>query len=411
MSAPPASLRMTRLFFVAVALLLPSVSLAQPVLLWGVSRGCDLDKDLTHAVKEMLDSVAFPATEIQNAMQGISSTEAAAQIRANCRTAQGRVMGGFVEPGDGKLQRYRLWLHDLSTGQTAYSDGWCNGCKLTDHLSRQAAGLADKPRFSGAVASNVPSYCQPEPSATPMVARSKTVVVALYGDGKPKAGLLAALKRQLYTAGRDLSAWQEELKTDHSSLVRMLQGDKQGQIIGVESTAKGANLWIYDALTDQTFDAKVECPTCSKEDFADKVAFRAVALLDESVQPPQKPRPPEEVCAAPLLVPQCSAIGSGSSTGIEPKLATTIKGLTWGLVAATGAASVALGIANPLVSQSLEGRPFNNTLTAPFWTMASVTIGAAIVAIPVTIALRQAQQRSTANATTASAASPIQCPN
>lgn len=398
--------------------LFSSLAAAQPVLLWGVTQGCELDKTLSKSVKLNLESAMFSTLTVNTASAGVEPAEAAARLRASCPSVSGQLLGGMVEPqpdssngtagGAADVQRFRLWLYDLGTGQTAYLDDWCNkGCNLADELGHRAIGLADRPRF-GAV-SMAPQYCAPVQDSAAQKPRSARVTVMVYGEAKGRSATVSAIKQSLSQQGREAAMWPGEPKIDSTSMNKLAKADPSGQVLGVELTDDGAELFVFDAIKHKSFPAKLRCKECTRDELPGKVAFRAVALLDEVAQPDPVRTPPEAACT-PFAFAQCGGAGSlGGSVGIDPKLATTLKGLTWGMFAASAATGIGLAAANATSIADLPGR--RNTLGDAAWTALGISGVVLSLAIPSHVLLSRAEsRRSGGNGQQASSAG-LTCPN
>lgn len=402
-----ALLRLCLGFFIA---LLPGAASAQHVLLWGVTRGCELDKEASRLVKDTLESATFTTTTITGAIPGLSPTEAGSRLRAACPSTQGLLLGGMVEAESPEPQRFRLWLHDLASGQTAYLDDWCKrGCKLGERMGQQAIGLVDKPRY--AAASQQPGYCIPDPEASVVKPRSQRVIVMIYGESKHRAATWNALKKSLSVQGRDPVQWQGEAKIGYGALKKMTKADPSGQVLGIELSSDGADLWVYDAIKGQSYPAKFDCKDCTRDELADKLAFRAGSLLDEAAQPEATRSPPEAACT-PFAFAQCGGAANLSSAGIDPKLATTLTALTWGAFAVTAAASVGLFAANSSAAGVQKGQfdEAQNSLVRPAWALAGASALMLGVAIPVHLLVSRAQNRTLGGQPTVDGKS-LQCPN
>jgi hypothetical protein len=322
------------------------------------------------------------------------------------------------------MQRYRLWLHDLGTGQTAYLDDWCINCNLAERMGHRAGFLIDKPRFGAAP--STPTYCQPEVLSPAIVPRSAKVIVVVHGDPKPRQAIFAAVKRSLFSAGRDAVQWHGEIKSVYgdTELKRMIQGDPNGQVLGIEATPQGASLWVFDNLASQVYPAQLKCPDCSKEDLADKAALRGASLLDEAARPEptdgaSAAKPPAEACT-PLELPRCDGLlgatgAPGASAGIDPKFAKLVKGLTWGAFAISAATAIGLFAANATSAGQIAG-PNDHAedgLARPAWAFTGAAALSLGVAIPLTLAINRAQQTARDPGTTSRSSAPaaIQCPN
>jgi len=411
MPSLPSSSALLRLCLGFLITLLPGVASAQHVLLWGVTRGCELDKEASRLVKDTLESATFTTTTITGAIPGLSPSEAGSRLRAACPSTQGLLLGGMVEPESPEPQRFRLWLHDLASGQTAYLDDWCKrGCKLGERMGQQAIGLVDKPRY--ATASPTPGYCIPDPEASAVKPRSQRVIVMIYGEGKHRAATWNALKKSLSVQGRDPVQWQGEAKIGYGALKKMTKADPSGQVLGVELSGDGADLWVYDAIKGQSYPAKFDCKDCTRDELADKLAFRAGSLLDEAAQPEAARTPPEAACT-PFAFAQCNATAIGNSPGIDPKLAKLVKGSLWGSFAATAATGLVLYLVSGssagsrIDDQARVGNRYN--LDGPAITSLGIATALLGIAIPTTIQVNQAERRSNSVASRQEAT--IQCPN
>lgn len=421
-----APLQPIRCLALAASLLVPALASGEPILLWGAARGCQQDEALTQAMRAQMQSAAYPVTPLAGAQAGLSPQDAAAQLRRACPALHGRLLGAVVEPASGReMERYRLWVHDLQTGQTAYLDDWCVNCNLGERMGRRAGFLLKKPRFEAAP--TMPTYCQPEVLAPAIVPRSAKVIVVLYGDSKPRAAIWAAVKRDLHGAGRDAVQWHGEAQSFYADtdLKRMVQGDPQGQVLGVEVTDKGASMWVFDNIASQVFPAQINCQDCSKEDLADKVAGRSASLLDEAAKPEpadgasaSAAKPPAEACT-PLEIPLCgstrASVGSAASGGIDPKLAKIVKGSLWGLFAASAASSIGLFVANATSAGQIPGSTEHaqDALVRPAYATTAAAVVSLGLAIPITVLINRAQfpARDSGNSPQSSTNLAIQCPN
>jgi hypothetical protein len=335
-----------------------------------------------------------------------SPQEAVRELKSACAGVSGRVLGGTIEPSEGRgFERFRLWLVDLATEQVASVDGVCpdKDCRLSDEVGWKAMELLDKPRF-GAL-SDTPSFCQPPPPPVASeVVRSKRVTLVVQGSTGFRQSITAAVQRQVATTGREAVTWKGDPKQffGYELLHKMLQGEPTGQILGISSTPKGASLWVFDGPSDQTYPAQLDCPRCTPEALADKAAVRGVALLDQ-VTRAEPPRfvPPDGACG-PLVLPQCKQ-PSVSLVGMTPSTAKLVKGSVWGLFAASAATAITLAILNEtsvgdravvLQNPTLHGI-LHHTLTKPAWGMGAVTGLSLAVAIPTTIWANRASRKST----------------
>ena len=407
-------------------------------LMWGIHRGCEPDAELTAVVREKLEGATFPTTSL-GAVRGVGSpVEAALEVKRVCGVGAGRVLGGTIEPDSGGgFERVRLWLVEISTGQVASVDGVCavpgkepgkepgkdkggkGLCKLADEVGWKAMELLDKPRF-GVGLSETPSYCEPPaPAVGSGVVRSKRVTLVVQGPAGFRQAVTGGVQREAGTTGRQVVVWKGDAKRffGYELLHKMLvvQGEPNGQILGVSSTGQGATVWVFDGPSDQTYPAQIECPKCSVEALAEQAATRGVALLDQ-VTGSEVPRPvPPAGSCEPFVLPQCkqvpppAVLPAGVQTNRSTGKSMAIKGGLWGLFAASAAAGVTLAILNEtsvgdrhVIRQNPAIRgTFHQTLTKPAWGMGAVAGLSLAVAIPTTLWANRASSKSTP-ATTAS---------
>jgi len=331
-------------------------------------------------------------------------------LRAACPSVQGQLVGGVIEPEQPGTQRFRLWMYDFGTGQAAYLDEWCKrGCNLGEEMGRQTFALLDNPRVRAV--STQPGYCVPIPEPPAPKPRSARVTVAIAGDSRIRSTTWNAVKNRLTSLGREPVLLPSEGYVNAPALRKLAKADPNGQVLGLELTAEGADLWVFDAIKNEQYPAKFKCRDCTKEDLADKLAFRAGALLDEAIQPDPIRTPPDDACT-PFAFAQCGGAANISSAGIDPKLATTLKGLAWGAFAVTTAASLGLFAANATEAGVQRGRydEAQNSLVRPAWAMAGASALMLGIAIPVHILISRASSNPSGSPGTAARA-PLQCPN
>ena len=390
----------------------PSLAFGDVTLMWGIHRGCEPDKGLTGVLREKLEGATFPTTSLGMVPMVGSPQEAVRELKSACAGVSGRVLGGTIEPSEGRgFERFRLWLVDLATEQVASVDGVCpdKDCRLSDEVGWKAMELLDKPRF-GAL-SDTPSFCQPPPPPVASeVVRSKRVTLVVQGSTGFRQSITAAVQRQVATTGREAVTWKGDPKQffGYELLHKMLQGEPTGQILGISSTPKGASLWVFDGPSDQTYPAQLDCPRCTPEALADKAAVRGVALLDQ-VTRAEPPRfvPPDGACG-PLVLPQCKQ-PSVSLVGMTPSTAKLVKGSVWGLFAASAATAITLAILNEtsVGDQTERFQTFHHQLTPAARTMPFVAALSLAIAVPATVVV---DKKSRTQPALGGAAPALTCP-
>ena len=152
-------------WFAGAALLLSSLSgsLAQaaepaghsagPVYIFGVYKDCALDVDATNAVsgrlQQMGESVQPTSADKQSAT--CAGARCVQHLRARDSVLkQGRLLGGRLRVQPSGETSTRLWLTDVQTEETVYSDESCSSCDALELLARQAADLLEKPLSAAA---------------------------------------------------------------------------------------------------------------------------------------------------------------------------------------------------------------------------------------------------------------------
>lgn len=393
---------------------------AQPVTLWGIQRGCKRDTDLTSAVEGKLTLNAHRVVPLERPDIAPALPSAVAeQLARACPAFQGQLLGGIVETAGG-VNRYRLWLVDMSTRQIASRDNFCRNCDLAQVIPLQAAMLAENPSFGSAPAGK-PSYCSDTGTVSPPSSTSNNArpYVVIYGDPKPRPIIWAAVRKSLSAQNKEPLALQSESKTLPPDELRKLLGeDSAGQVIGVEvQTATRAQLWVYSEATGKSESTAVDCAGCSKEEFADRIGLAAIGLVSRCVGPqcPGNDRggdrtsntPPaaacepfhEQECGSPLL-----AANTASTMVHNSNLDKFAKGALWGLFGASTATAVTLFSLNGVGpgSVAVQGGDVQGALARPAWALVGAATLTLSMAIPYTILSHQKPPPSTARATPAS---------
>jgi len=321
---------------------------------------------------------------------------------------------------------FRLWLYDLSTGQVAYQDDYCQSCSLTDAMLVQANALVENPRF-GAIPGPKPTYCNHPAADTmsaPAISPTGPIFLLVHGVGPHKPALHTAMKAQLEALGRTPLPVTVESKTYTLDILqKIVEGQQNARVLGAELKAGGrVELFLFDQKTGLTDDESVRCQDCSAENLVIQVKQAVAKLLDHcfgaQCAGTTAAAPPVEACE-PFPDQQCpglDALLSPSFSGgtidrdhLTPKTVRLIKGLTWGAFAASAAATIALFAANQAVSADIGGRPYGAVLTGPAWTSAALTVLSLGVAIPITVKIKSASVAAPASGP-AESPHPIQCP-
>ena len=416
-----------RLCGLALALLLPArLARAEGPAIYfvGVQRDCERDLKLDHAVERRLmkkgTTVALVRQPTGAPLPPCFGERCGQLFKKSCPATTGRLLGAQVAYGKDVL-KFRLWLHDLATGQTAYQDDYCQSCEMVGTLATQAARLLASPHF-GAAPEPMPQYCAQLPSQA-TVQPSGPLFLTVYGDGKHKAVLLAALKQQLDLLGRKVLPVPVESKTYLLDVLqKIVAGQANAQVLGAELQKEGkVQMFLYDQKTALSANKTVECGECDKDKdvLVARVQPEVSAILDycfsetcgsgHAAAPAAACEPfPDPVCAAGTAASLTSAPPAGRY--IDPSTAKIVKGSVWSLFAASAATTVALLIANQASSEQINGRPYESSLSRPFWFGLGVSALTLAVAIPTTIVVNHASHGVTGVASVDTAQA-IQCPN
>lgn len=370
----------------------------EPVLVLPFTKDCEVDQRLTDEVIAALKDLYLPRPVKTQTV--LSPAQAAQALRAECPNAQGVILGGHVQTRP--VRRARVFAVHPGTTLPVVKDVFCDrpDCDLTAAVYRAAWALAKSPTTDNTVRpwSDRPTYCaDPNAPVAKPIERSGKLVLALYGDKFPKAAA-AALQKDLSHKQLVLAPPSTKPQNGHLALLPLLEGDAKGQILIVEHSKEGTVLWLYDALTNQTYQEPkiVECPGCSPEKLAERIGESARDHLAHCFDPdcPQSSRlPPEEACNKPFetdLCPQAQA--QTANRHIDPSTKKWVLGATWGLVAAGAVTSLGLAIANTTDAGQRHDDQIHvsNTLSRPAWAALGLTGLAVLVALPTTIVVTKA---------------------
>lgn len=435
----------------ALSLTLPCSARAQtpgldpPVLIWGFQRGCDVMEDSARYVQRSFEEAGIkPAHYLapESARMGCQGAACAAQVQQQCPAAKGYVVGGIVQPNeDRSIVQARVWVHNLGSGQTLWKDTYCSGCSLSNMLFLAAGEMIQKGAAdSTQPPSATPFYCRPVEAAPAQTPMSPKVYWVVYGKEHHRAAISSAIRKTL-TDSASIEVPMEHIGRDYTPalLKKALAKDPAAQIIGAEVQAGGVvQMFIYDGRSEKLEQQTIECPSCDKEELAAQIRRATVLMLSQcfgdkcaesGVTQGRAPKlactPFQELrCGDPqyraVLPPGASsslAASAPATTILTPGFARTVKGLSWGAVALSGAATIGLLAANYAGAGSsvVESRlQVGNSLLTPAWVAAGATLVTLGVAIPLTIMVDRAGRPVSANPASPSpgprTATGIQCP-
>lgn len=400
------------------------------VYLWGFVRGCEPLADMDRLVEKKLfgegKNVALLARQGGQNLPACVGESCAKAFQAACPAAPGRVLGGQILQGKDIIQS-RLWLYDLSTGQTAYQDDFCQSCNLLSALSTQARALLEHPQF-GATPGPAPSYCAMPPAAQ---AVKGPVLLAVFGnaDRHKSAALQAALKAQLEALDRPPLPIPADIRSfDRDTLERLVAPQQNARVLLAELQRDGkVTLSLYDQRSKLTDNRSLSCRDCDGEALSVQVKQVVSELLDRCIgpqcaaflaapAPPDACQPyPQDACASPAALPSAGAGPSPSARYIDPHTAKLLLGISWGAVAATALSGVLLRAISGTSAgdyQDRNGAITHNFLDGPGYAVLGAAAGLMVgVAIPTTILVGRASSHRRPSASEQSAHSLFQCPN
>lgn len=393
--------------------------------IWGVFRcspdepnTCEHLSEVERSVEKRLQELAVPQSSLipggAASLAACAPEKCAQQLRDACPTGQGRVLGAIVQQKK-TLTQIRTWLYDINLKRLAVHDDYCQSCVLTNAVVAQASALLEHPSFDTAAPSAIPIYCQRTGVASARTASrtSNKIAVVIIGEARQKNALRESIKDHLRILGRQSVFPQVERKQlGIEELRRLLDGDKNAQVLVIEATPQGADLSLFDGATELTEPQNIACEGCDARQLTDKVKTGSGVLLDHCfgegcAGADTRSAPPPEACS-PFPVPGGVSLGAPISSEpgyqIDPRFAKRTKGALWGLFAATAATSISLAIANSFVKNYydiqgvtpdnmpivIRNKGFDNILANSAWTAAGISVGILAVNIPLTIALNRA---------------------
>lgn len=267
----------------------PAGRLGGPVQIFGVYRDCALDPAATDAISarlgQMGESVRPTPTSLQSAACAGSDCVRRLRSQDPASAQRGRLLGGRFRSGPNGETTARLWLSDLLTGETVYSDDGCERCDVLELLARQAANLIEKPPAAAAqdaVQREVPSLGEGAPSsATPT---EKRVILSVKGGGVSSILTLStvatkALRQLGYDvtpAGRTVTASSAgtALPTLELTVARDKMTGNSGIILRHLAVGGGQTALNIDCGT----------PTCSSSQL-ERLARMNIGILLDTVTP------------------------------------------------------------------------------------------------------------------------------
>jgi hypothetical protein len=401
---------------------------SSPIYFVGVQLGCERDGSLDRRIERRLHergvSVHRLTQKDGDPLPSCFAGRCGVGLQKSCPGMSGRILGGQVQQGSDFTQ-VRLWLHDLSTGQTAFQDDYCQGCELIGAVATQATRLVGSSPAFGAAPTAAPTYCAPGATARPPTSAASggaagPLFLAVVGDHKHRASVQTAVKQQLQLLGKPVQA-VEVKSLGQEILQKLVAAHPRSQVLGIELPKDGkVQVILYDQASAQNDGKLIECETCDKDTLVSRLKTEVSSLLDrcfgDACGNPAASATAAEVPPAacqPFPDPACGMTDGGTPSfparHIDSHTATLVKGVLWGLTAVSTATAIGLAIANPLVVQERNGRRYGDTLSDPAWALGSVSVGLLVASIPLTLAVRNA--RASSSSPSAASSAQLVCPN
>ena len=424
------SLRILKVFSVLAVLLssLPALA-AERVLVWGIYDGCERVPEFDRLLDRHLNKAGVNSWVLSGPPSACQGEACAERAQASCGLSDGLILGGRIWRSKVAF-RVRLWLHDLLSHKTAYEDEYCQDCDVNQLLVEVTERIRRQPKFDQAVGAE-PGYCTATGAVRPDPKRSKLFFVA-YGDGKGRAQVQASVKDMLGDTLRPVHAVAGEKKQySHDDLMHILGQQKEGQVLGVELYKEGgAQVWLFDGLTEHLASQEVKCKECKTEDLIESIRSTLPTLWGHCFDTQcslSVGRPPvsAEACeptkeltcseAPQSVAPKGAGVPSVQRAGLDPSTASAIKALTWGGFAVSTATAIGLFVANETsagTDTASGGASIHGTLWRPAWTAAGLSAGMLAISIPITLLIDRAQKRDITGSTAAATdkSSTLKCP-
>lgn len=410
-----------------------------PVTLWGFQRGCermpDIDRLIEKRLFEQHHTVGLlhsPDGKAPPACAAGQAERCAQSVGSACPGMQGRILGGQAIEGK-DIVRTRLWLYDLGTGQIAYQDEYCHTCNLVGALSAQSRQLIENPHF-GAAPEATPMYCGGAAARSQSAAKGGPIFVTVYGDGRNKTALSAALQGQLQSLGRAVLPLPIEAKTySREALERIVSGQQGARVLMADVQREGkVALYMYDQRTTKVDAKTVTCTGCDAEALTTQVKESVSELLDRCsgdecaadvmigmvTAPIAACEPfPTDSCTSSQLDALLSSGASGApaagGAGLDARSAKLLKGLAWGAFAASAATGITLlALSGTSAGQytNAQGYTYGHNLDGPGWTAIGLSGLLLAVSIPTTLVVNRAAARTRQPVSYSTGPALIQCP-
>lgn len=425
------SLHILKFFSVLVVLLssLPA-SAAARITLWGVYNGCERIPEFDRLLDRHLTKAGVNTWTLAPPPSACEGETCAERAQAGCGLSDGLILGGRIWRSKVSL-RVRLWLYDLATHKTAYEDEYCQDCDVNQLLVEVTDRIRQNPKF-GTVGGAEPVYCAAATSQIPSDPRRNKLHYLVYGEGKGRSQVQTGVKDMLSDTLRPLNPAQGEKKQySHDELMRILGQKNEGQVLGVELYKEGgAQVWLFDGLTEHLASEEVKCKECKTEDLIQSIHSTLPELWGHCFdtqcsiavgRPPANTdacEPTKELTcneAPQSLGTKGVGITPAPPAGIDPTLAKTVKALTWGGFAVSAAMTIGLFVANKTTAGTevlSGGTSIEGTLWRPAWTAAGLSVGILAIAIPTTVLVDRAQKRAAIGTSAIAANTPslLRCP-
>lgn len=414
------------------------------VQIFGVYRDCALDLGVTDAItlrlQQMGERVRATASELLSA--ACAGSDCAQHLRAHDPSVQnGRLLGGRVRVQVTGEVSTRLWLSEIATGETVYSDDACVRCNVSELLARQAANLIEKsPATSVATKESMPpSGASAEGAAAAAQAGPKRIALSVKGAGVGSIlTLSAAANKTLRQMGYDVSPASSLPAASGRAATETTAGSRLPTVAIelVKDKSTGSSSVILRHLTPSGGQTtlNIDCggSTCRSSQL-ERIARMNIGILLDTAAPPatstpslaslvakeraqaqfQDPTECQPAVATRQSLDEPSGFPGGAArpesnpaqtaqpvqqTGVAPsKYRPFSKPRRWVGVALVGAGVIGLGVSGWLLSQNdqiekrslgeLPDQPFKKDTTAAFGTGfalsgAAIILGITLVAVP-----------------------------
>ena len=252
-------------------------------------------------------------------------------------------------------------------------------------------------------------------------------MLTVFGEGKHKAALQAAVKQQLTILGYKVEPQPIEAGKTTPDPKKLVSGHKNARVLGVEVPREGKlQLFLYDQHTDQTEGKLLDCPDCdgSKDTLVARIQPEVANLLDHCfgdactqgstaipAPPPASLHPIPRLQLRPKHKPPSRAAPVPHQRHIDATTAKIILGAVWGTASASAVTTAALLIANESGTADIRGRMFESSLSRPFWLGLGTSVLTLAIAIPTTITIKRARSASQMLGNESISSSELQCPN